>query len=301
MKKRIPKSVLLTIVLLLLLSFTAFADTGPKPSVVIELVGLGDEPCYGTLLSKYETNGPNGVWKEGEEMYAYHEDDPEIWRKFVDYKDTDGYCFLQQFWYCNEQGGFKWGYYPPDPFKVLLYFPESDTFAVSPIYEQYAFDSYYSIDISKDLQQPQSAPEGTTSVTSICLTAEPNYDYTWEIVSLFARIIITILLETAVALLFGLKRKAMFGFIIAVNIITQILLNLILFSVDINYGSMSFTFYYILLEILVFALEAFLYIFYIKKKSIEYSAKKSTVYALIANVVSFAAGLALAHLIPGIF
>ncbi len=301
MKKRILKTVSITIGLLLLLSFTAFADMGPKPSVVIELVGLGDEPCYGTLLCDNITNGPNRAWEEGEEMYAYHEDDPEIWRKFVDYEDTDGYYFLQQFWYCNETNGFKWGYYPPDPFKVLLYFPESDTFAVSPIYEQYAFDSYYRIDIARDLQKPQSFHEGTTSITSICLTAEPSYNYKWEVISLLARIAITLVLEIAAALAFGFKRKNIFGFIVAINVITQILLNLILFSVDINRGSMAFTFYYILLEIAVFALEAFLYTLYIKKKKVDCSTKKAVLYAFAANALSFAAGLGLAHIIPGIF
>ena len=355
MKKRILKTVSITVGLLLLLSFTAFADTGPKPSVVIELVGLGDEPCYGTLLSQNITNGPNRAWEEGEEMHAYHEDDPDIWRKFVDYKDTDGYYFLQQFWYCNETSGFKWGYYPPDPFKVLLYFPESDTFAVSPVYERYAFDSYYTIDVSdmqlelnvtEALTEASSAPntiphttteeytvkqhftttpesdkeittfptsetastepftyraDGTTSVTHVLLTAEPSYNYKQEVISLLARMAITLLIELAVAVIFGLRRKDIFGFIVGVNVVTQLLLNLILFSVDINFGSMAFTFYYILLEIAVFALEAFLYTFFIKKKSIAYSTKKATVYALVANALSFAAGLALAHIIPGIF
>ena len=302
MKKRILKIASITIVLLLLLSFTAFADTGPKPSVVIELVGLGDEPCYGTLLSQNITNGPNRAWEEGEEMHAYHEDDPDIWRKFVDYKDADGYYFLQQFWYCNETGGFKWGYYPPDPFKVLLYFPESDTFAVSPVYERYAFDSYYTIDIAELTELPTvSDKENITAITDVLLTAEPSYNYKQEVISLLARMAITLLIELAVALLFGLKRKNIFGFIVGVNIVTQLLLNLILFSVDINYGSMAFTFYYILLEFAVFALEAFLYTFFIKKKSIAYSTKKATVYALVANALSFAAGLALAHIIPGIF
>lgn len=300
MKKRILKVATITLVLLLLLPFTAFADTGPKPSVVIELVGLGDEPCYGTLLSQDITNGPNQAWEEGEEMQAYHEDDPDIWRKFVDYKDADGYYFLQQFWYCNDTGGFKWGYYPPDPFKVLLYFPESDTFAVSAVYERYAFDSYYTVDVT-DMQVEPDTTESVTSVTHALLTAEPNYNYKQEVISLLARIAITLLLELGVAVLFGLKRRNIFGFIVCVNVVTQILLNLILFGVDINYGSMAFTFNYVLLEIAVFVLEAVLYTVYIKKKAIEYSTKKATVYALVANSVSFAAGLVLAHVIPGVF
>lgn len=355
MKKALIRTVPAVIILSIVFSFTAFADTGPKPSVVIDLVGLDGRECYGTLLSEDESYGPNRVWREGEEMYAYHEDDPEIWRKFVDYKDTDGYYFLQQFWNCTEANGFKWGYYPPDPFKLLLYFPESGTFAVTPVYEQYAFDSYYTVDVSEigekstlevvtqassnelmsdtaeDLQgafepttevcsyplkedmesiqesiqhsstQATTVPQELHSVRDVLLHAEPSYDYKWEIISLIARIAITLLLEIAVAFIFGFRKKNLFGFITVVNVVTQVLLNLILFSVDINHGSMAFTAYYVFLEICVFAVEAVAYSLYIKKKPLDVSKKKAILYALVANMLSFGAGLGLAHLIPGIF
>lgn len=351
MKKMILNVVPVVLILSIVFSFTAFADTGPKPSVVIDLVGLDGRECYGTLLSDDESYGPNRAWREGEEMYAYHEDDPEIWQKFVDYKDENGYYFLQQFWNCTETNGFKWGYYPPDPFKLLLYFPETDTFAVTPVYEQYAFDSYYTVDVSKigekstfevatqassnelksdvaedlpgvfesttevcsyplkedmeSIQQsstePSTVPESLTSITSVLLHAEPSYDYKWEIISLIARIAITLALEIAVAFIFGFKRKNILGFITVINVITQVVLNLILFSVDINYGSMAFTAYYVFLEICIFAVEAFAYSLYIKKKQLDVSCKKAVLYALVANVLSFGAGLGLAHLIPGIF
>ncbi len=352
MKRALIKIIPVVLILSIVFSFTAFADTGPKPSVVIDLVGLDGRECYGTLLSSYESYGPNRAWKEGEEMYAYHENDPEIWRKFVDYKDTDGYYFLQQFWNCTETKGFKWGYYPPDPFKLLLYFPETDTFAVTPVYEQYAFDSYYTVDVSKigekstlevvtqassndtaenlqgvtepatevcspyplkedmesiqeNVQQsgtePSTVPESLSSITSVLLHAEPSYDYKWEIISLIARIAITLVLEIAVAFIFGFRKKNLLGFITIVNVITQIILNLTLFCVDINHGSMAFTAYYVFLEICVFAVEAVAYSIYIKNKQLDVSKKKAILYSLVANVLSFGAGLGLAHLIPGIF
>lgn len=355
MKICLTRIIPVVLILSIVFSFTAFADTGPKPSVVIDLVGLDGRECYGTLLSEDESYGPNRAWREGEEMYAYHEDDPEIWRKFVDYKDTDGYYFLQQFWNCTEANGFKWGYYPPDPFKLLLYFPETDTFAVTPVYEQYAFDSYYTVDVSEigekstlevitqassnelksdtadDLQgvtepatevcsyplkedmesiqesiqqgstQATTVPEELHSVTDVLLHAEPSYDYKWEIISLVARIAITLVLEIAVAFVFGFKKKKLICFITVINVITQVLLNLILFSVDINHGSMAFTAYYVFLEICVFAAEAVAYSLYIKKKLLDVSKKKAILYALVANALSFGAGLGLAHLIPRIF
>ena len=40
---------------------------------------------------------------------------------------------------------------PPNPFKILLYFPEDDVFVTSGVYERYAFDSYYHIKLPKKL------------------------------------------------------------------------------------------------------------------------------------------------------
>ena len=46
-------------------------------------------------------------------------------------KDEDGYYFLQFFEDCTETSKFTWGYYPPTKFKILIYFPEHDSFVVS--------------------------------------------------------------------------------------------------------------------------------------------------------------------------
>ena len=46
---------------------TANADMGPKPSVRITFKNLGDELCYGTLLSSKESTGPASAWNGKEE------------------------------------------------------------------------------------------------------------------------------------------------------------------------------------------------------------------------------------------
>ena len=81
--------------------------------------------------------------------------------------------------------------------------------------------------------------------------------------------------------------------IIIVNIITQIGLNVALNIINFFKGQWAFTFYYVLLEFVVLLTEAIIY----KKASI----KKATIYAMLANVISFIFGLWLAHIIPGIF
>lgn len=242
------------------------------------------------MLSKYDSTGPASAW-DGSPEYAHYQpgdEDYEIWLKFVEYQDSDGYYFLQEWWDCSDNNQLNWTYYPPSPFKILLYFPETDTFYVSPIYERYAFDSYFAVDLS--------------SFDSDGLMAHQSYDYTWEIVSLVARILLTIALELALALVFGYREKKVLGFLAVVNIITQVILNVALNVINYNSGSMMFTFSYVLFEILVFAIEAVAYAILLKKFSTQKQKKGKTVgYAFVANAASFAIGLWLAHIIPGIF
>ena len=282
-------SLLICLILVLNLPVTAKADIGPKPSVRITFTGIKGETYYGTLLSERRSTGPATAWDGYEEYRDWKpESEKPIWEKFIAYEDTDGYYFLQEWWDCSETNQLNWTYYPPTPFKILLYFPETDSFYVSDIYERYAFDSYFSVDLSEYSTSP--------------ITARQSYDYTWEVISLVARIVLTIALELAIALLFGYREKKALGFLAIVNVITQVVLNVALNIINYRSGSMGFTFAFICMEILVFAIEAITY----KAVLHRYSEKekvnrRGVTYALVANTASFAIGLWLAHLIPGIF
>lgn len=282
-------SLLICLILVLNLPVTAKADIGPKPSVRITFTGIKGETYYGTLLSERRSTGPATAWDGYEEYRDWNpESEKSIWEKFIAYEDTDGYYFLQEWWDCSETNQLNWTYYPPTPFKILLYFPETDSFYVSDIYERYAFDSYFSVDLSEYSTSP--------------ITARQSYDYTWEVISLVARIVLTIALELAIALLFGYREKKALGFLAIVNVITQVVLNVALNIINYRSGSMGFTFAFICMEILVFAIEAITY----KAVLHRYSEKekvnrRGVTYALVANTASFAIGLWLAHLIPGIF
>ncbi len=288
--KRKVFALLMCLVLVMALPVTARADMGPKPSVRIEFTGIEGETYYGTLLSKHDSTGPASAWNGNPDYAHYHPGDEgyEIWQKFVEYEDSDGYYFLQEWWDCSETNQLNWTYYPPTPFKILLYFPETDTFYVSEVYERYAFDSYFTVDLSAYDSDP--------------ITANKSYDYTWEIISLVARIVLTIALELAIALLFGYREKKVLGLLAVANIVTQVTLNVALNIINYNAGSMTFTFSYVLFEILVFAIEAIAYAVLLQKFSGKEQKKgRAAGYAFVANAASFAFGLWLAHVIPGIF
>lgn len=282
-------AILVCLALLLFLPVTARADIGPKPSVQITFTGIQGQTYYGTLLSQRNSTGPASAW-DGREAYPDWKPDGEedIWQKFITYQDSDGYFFLQEWWNCSETNQLNWTYYPPSPFKILLYFPETDSFYVSPIYERYAFDSYYTVDLS--------------DYTADGISARESYDYTWELISLGARILLTILLELLIALPFGYREKKVLGFLAIVNIITQILLNVALNLINYHSGTMGFILAYIGLEILVIIVEAVIYRHALPKLSVQpQSAGKAVWYALAANIQSFVVGFWLARWISGIF
>lgn len=194
MKRKSTALLFCFLMICLLFPIDASADTGPKPSIVIQFKNMGDELCYGTLLSKDKTTGPYSAWDGSEkDMPDAVYTDMDIWRAFVDYEDADGYYFLQKTFPCSEDNAIEWTYLPPSPFKILLYYPRTNTFISSGIYEKYAFDSYFSVDMNGiDI----------ANVTPV-LIAEESYSYARELFSLSVRIVVTILLEVCVAFLNG--------------------------------------------------------------------------------------------------
>lgn len=312
----------------------ASADTGPKPSVSVTFENMGDELCYGTLLSKTPSTGPAEAWDGTEDgKYFFNGADETVWRAFVEFKDEDGFYFLQWFWRADEKKTLNWRYYPPQTFKILLYYPNratesgaadnsaggatrdsettaaSGAFCVSDVLERYAFHSYYFV----DMRNVQSETIGTIAKIS----ATQGYDYSAEILGFFVRFIITLGVETLLALAFGLRTKRAFLTVLAANGATQVALNILL-NVQLHFNNVYGVFpLYFFAELFVFVAEAALYCFILGKRknggvsgsadenggkaAIAYSKKRLILYAFTANLISFCIGLPLAILLPAVF
>lgn len=296
----------------------ASADTGPKPSVRVTFENMGDELCYATLLSKTRSTGPAEAWDGTEDgKYFFNGADETVWRAFVEYKDPDGFYFLQWFWRADEKKTLNWRYYPPQVFKILLYYPERTTndgaagnaFCTSDVLERYAFHSYFSV----DMRNVQSGTIGTIAKIS----ATKSYDYSAELPGFFVRLFATLGAEILLAFIFGLRSKRAVFTVTAANVVTQILLNLLLnVQLRINNIYGIFTLYFFA-ELGVFLAEAVLYCFVLgRRKNGEndvsgcgkdektlafYSKKRLILYAFTANLVSFCIGLPLAYLFPSAF
>jgi len=278
MKKRIAAFLAMILLLVPLLSLSASADTGPKPSVNIEIDGLA-LPYYVTLLSEDEYLGPWSVDNEYEEWNG----DRAAWDKFKSVSRDDMY-FLGYFEDCTETDSFAWTYYPPDEFKIAIYLPESDTVIISnEEYERYAFDSYYSVTVYDNAWMTVK-------------TSEASHIFK-QTLAFAARLLITIAIELALAACFMKLNKKSVLIIVITNIVTQGLLNCALMSVHLN--MVLTVILYTGLELAVFAVEGLVYQFTIRKT---YTEKVRTwLYALAANLCSFVIGFGLSYLLPNLF
>lgn len=305
------RTLVLVVLFLCVLPVQARADMGPKPSVQVQFTGVPEgTQYYGTLLAHPDAYGfPYYTWdyaqQEGVEWewWATEEELVDLNRvrePFLSYEDPDGFILLNWCCNCTEEDQLVWNYWPPETFKLLLYFPDENRFCVSPVYESYAFDSYYTADL--------------TDYASGGVTLEKDYDYSWELISLAVRVVLTIAVELGLAaLVFGWKDRRAFRFLAIVNIVTQLFLNIALNAMHYFSGAAydyigvwslaSFRMWpYYGLELLVMLIEGILYATLLPRFS--ETPKKTWVvvlYTIGANLLSFLVGLWLAVRIPGIF
>ncbi len=282
-------SVLVFTLSLCFIALPAQADMGPKPSTQITFTNLADDQYYVTLLAKEE--GTDIIkFIPGKSKALSPVNVAEIDVAFAAYQDGDGFFYTGNQQSLHEKAKFIWGKYPPTIFKILLYHPQSKTYLVSPAYKRYAFDSYYTVDMA------------TAKATAPHITASETYDLTTETGSLLIRTALTILVEILIALAFGLREKRQLSLLIKVNLVTQLLLNACLHITNYYLGALVYFVFYILLEIAVMLLEALIYFFCLNRVSTHQRNRLIYVaYAVIANALSFFAGIILSAALPGIF
>lgn len=290
MKRRLFCGSILALLLVCLLPLWAAADTGPKPSITVTPEGFGEDACYLTLLSQTETTGP---WSKQEsfaaskDSYGDPEADEAIWTAFNDYQDAEGFFFLGC--YGEVTGGqmFCWSYYPPDTFKVLAYFPDSGTFAVGPVTDREEFSARYTVSLSE---------------TGETLLIEKARNQEAENKSFVGRLVLTLALELAVAVVFGFRAKRQIITIVCMNLITQVGLNQAITHLFPVVSSRCYWPSLLVLEVLIFLVEGAVYARLLPRwKKDPAAVCHPWGYALAANVASFGVGLILARLIPGMF
>ncbi len=294
MKKSVYRIILILLAILLTALPTPLsvaADTGPKEAVHIEVRGTEEMTCYITLLSQSSTTGPAAPWEPGMPTKTYTEEEEKVFWAMVEYEDPDGFYFLQNFSSVKLDEPYTWGYYPPKTFKVLLYFPATETFLCSEVLERYAFDTYYTIDVADGaLGAAELDPDRSNDDR---LHAYRAYNLRRELLGLGFRVLLTLAVELAIALAFGLRGKAAFLLIAGANALTQLLLNLglNLFLM----GEAGTVAIYILLELSVLIGEALFYGRYVDRKCTKHRPLwYYGLYAAVANATTLLLGLFMA-------
>ena len=264
---------LILLALLPVLALPVLADSGPKPSVYLSFRGLEGTECYATLLADRPDIGPWYVDQEYQDWMAEDGISEELFQRFQNYP-AEGWYFVGLPFNCTGGRELDWTYYPPDPFRLLLYFPAEDRWLLSAPCERYAFSSYYTADA--DL-----SGEGAVTVTEGRLQG---------VEALLLRMAVTLAAELLIALVFGLWKRKQLALIAVINVLTQIGLNLFLSAV-MGVWWMGLAALYVLAELAVFLLEAEVYTRLLGEPGL--GRKRLTLYAFAANLASFLLGLLL--------
>lgn len=293
MIRNILRRISMVLILMAALGIYAFADFGPKPSVVVEFENAGDREYYVTLVAKEDKLGSpySRITDEDEQ----HDVNIDVWNRFMHYEDPDGMVFAGNVQKLTGDGAYVWGYYPPSEFRVLIYFPDTDSFVESSeILEQYAFDSYYQMDFN-DL------PENwNDAVAAIPVTRK--YNLLWQITAFLLRLAVTVAVECLLAVLFGFKGKRQMLLVLAVNCATQLAMNLLILDESVG----LFVFYvlqYALIEVGVILAEGLVYCLALPKLATPEQNRNihPIAFAFFGNVASFSLGFLLSNWFPMLF
>lgn len=274
------KILFLLISIIILFPSNVFADMGPKPSITISIHGI-EETAYMTLLSKEKSSGPFQVYEKDESDFKEY-GTQDAWQAFVNYQDKDGFYFLQYFQLCKES--FQWSYYPPDEFKVLIYFPESKTFIISPeSYKRYAFESFFTVNL---IHSSQNLDVTSAQSQKMNIFVKENYIWNEAMLRVVMRMLLTVIIEVGIALMMKIKKKREIGIIIGTNILTQVIFNLLLEITGVYSLGIYGILFYILFEIFIVWIEISIY-----KKTFKVQNKTSIkTYTIIANSITFMIG-----------
>ena len=283
-----------SIFLLLCMLFTlpVFADMGDKPSIHIAFENMPDAPFYGTLI--VDTLPRDGSYTDESAKAAWYEDIPDtVYAAFCTYADKDGfYCWnspYENIFLCSESGRLVLNYPSPERFKLLLYFPETETYAVSEVLEKYAHDASYVLDFG-----------GAVPSDGVLLDVRTDDHLPSGIGGLFVRMVLTVLLELGIAWLFRYRTKPLVTSIITVNVVTQLLLNMPLVFISFKLGVLAVFIAYFLLEIPVLLIEMIAYAILLPDQR-GGTWWKAVLYAIAANLISFIVGFRLSVYFPLIF
>ena len=267
---------MLTLVMLCAMSLPVYADMGPKPDLVIDFSGI-HEPCVVTVLSTVKSYGPNQpmqiAWMPWWDEQA-PEIDKEIYQKFIDETKLLNEDRTEQlyFWGVLAQNSpYVFGYYPPETFYVLVYFPETDSFLLS---EESYTRTVFHTELAITVENGKLLFNARQPLYGIMKSWKDND-------AVVLRLLITVITEIVIGMFFMKYTQKSMLTVIGVNVITQILLNIVIWLRYYVLSNSVSTYFPVLAgaEVLIFLIEGFIYSKLISREELS----RPYLYALIAN------------------
>ena len=300
------KYVLLFIIVISVSSFSlqeVSADMGPKPLLNLYVKGLDVDYYYLDLLVDRSKDADYITYYLGIQNILTDDQRLEV-EALINYEDPDDYYLAllegTKFPMWGSVNGVlqndgshlhKFSYVGvPEDFKIIILTSNGDILVSDLVHRDY-FQAEMIYDLSDFTileQDIESDTEAFYPITRIGIVNVEEIPFRDTLSCFYMRMFITVIAELGVAyFIFKFKAKKSLIVIIVVNIITQLLLNAVMFAQWEGFNSLML---FIFLELLVVLLEFVAYYFLFK----EGSKKDILKYALTANLVTLSLGLIIA-------
>jgi len=263
----------------------ANGDIGPKPSLDIIVNGIDTSEYWLDLLV---TDSADHSW------FEITEEESAKVSKLADYKDDEGFhpallvgtgvpLFGQLRGEKQSDGSFlhRFGYLGvPKEFKIAI-LKEDGTLIISDIVIRKQFQSVMEYDV-ENLKVTEEIVTSAGKVTEKMPWADVLKGF-------IPRLILTLLVEILIAFSFGFRSKKSFQILFITNTVTQVILNIIIFSMYGMGGPFIAMVIFILAEVFVIIAELIVYLQSLteKSKTIRF------IYTVLANLASLAVGVML--------
>lgn len=244
------KHFVVPVILLVLMLLTALLIQPERNSVTVHFRGLEQQTYYVTLLSDVASTDAWGVGSDpGDTMEPASR---RAWEKFSGFQDPDQYFFLGYLTQpALEQETFSWHYCPPTTYKILVYFPEYDTFACSDSYHSYAFDSIYTVEVPQ--WNSEAGSEASPLIVYRC------YPFGCDGWAAAARVALMLAADLAIALLVGFRSRKQLMVVAGTGFVLHMVQNFLLVYAYMQAGRWAFLGLYFCYGVFVFLAEGAVY------------------------------------------
>lgn len=268
---------------------TLYADTGPKPSYEIKITNLEKSDYIIGFGFKGEYYGPHRSYtpEDPYDQYSFgtKEELDKLYNKVTLPSDWN-LCDISKTYENTSSLLIKSGYWYPMEFILIVYNETSNTYYLTSETKTYAFNSYFEFDMKDYVDGGITLNKANNDIE-----LEKNYQYWKEILEFFVRLIVCLGIELGLAFAFRFNKKSI-KIISLTNVLTQLGLNLSLNLVALFVGkNILITIIYGLIEIVIVAIEATIFKIFCRRK--DEDNRFIILYTIIANIVSFVAGMIL--------